>query len=148
MNIGDIHYVNFDGKGSQQRGKRPAIIVQSIKGIRHSPIIKVIPLTASKEKIARYFDKPEPYHVFLDVDAYRNYGLTKDSLVLCEQPTKVTREDILEKISIKSLPFDVMRKITIASAYDSPLLMYLDTKSFNDLASKLRRENNVCVSCA
>jgi mRNA interferase MazF len=48
---GDIVWVDF-GKtvGSEQGGKRPALIVQNNTGNKHSPTIIVLPLTAQMDK--------------------------------------------------------------------------------------------------
>lgn len=142
MNVGDIHYVRFEGQGSQQNGVRPAIIIQSVLGIKHSPVIKVVPLTSSENKINKHLEHPFPTHVFLEA---QKYGLKKDSLVLCEQSKKVTKEDILEKISIDALPPEVMKQICIAQMIDDGSFAYLDVASFTELLKELKVNNNVYV---
>jgi len=56
---------------------------------RHSPVITVVPLTSKIHK-KQYL----PTHVFLN--GYRNTGLNRHSLALCEQITSVAFSDILE----------------------------------------------------
>ena len=142
MNVGDIYNVNFAGQGSQQNGIRPAVIVQSVLGIKHSPVIKVVPLTSSEGKLNKHFEHPFPTHVFLDS---KTYGLKKDSLVLCEQSKKVTKEDILEKISVDTLPPEIMKQICIAQMIDDGSFAYLDVASFPELLKEIKINNNVCV---
>jgi len=58
---------------------------------RHSPVITVVPLTSKIHK-KQYL----PTHVFLN--GYRNTGLNRHSLALCEQITSVAFSDILEVV--------------------------------------------------
>ena len=57
---------------------------------RHSPVITVVPLTSKIHK-KEYL----PTHVFLN--GYRNTGLNRHSLALCEQITFVAFSDVLEE---------------------------------------------------
>ena len=142
MNVGDIYNVRFSGQGSQQDGIRPAVIVQSVLGIKHSPVIKVVPLTSSPNKINKHLEHPFPTHVFLDA---KKYGLKRDSIVLCEQSKKVTKEDILEKFSIDTLPPEIMIKIALAQMADDGSFAYLDVESFTRLLKELKVNNNVKI---
>lgn len=48
---GQIHWVDFDPiRGSEQGGRRPAIIVSNNIGNQHSSVVVVVPLTRTKPK--------------------------------------------------------------------------------------------------
>lgn len=74
---------------SIQSGIRPCVVISNNKANRHSPVITVVPLTSKIHK-KEYL----PTHVFLN--GYRNTGLDRHSLALCEQITSVAYSDILE----------------------------------------------------
>ena len=74
---------------SVQSGIRPCVVMSNNMANKHSPVITVVPLT-SKIRKKQYL----PTHVFLN--GYRNTGLDRHSLALCEQITSVAYSDILE----------------------------------------------------
>lgn len=48
---GQIHWIDFDPiKGSEQGGRRPALIVSNEIANQHSPIVVVVPLTTTPQK--------------------------------------------------------------------------------------------------
>ena len=71
---GQIYLAKLSGKGSEQRGKRPVLILQNDIGNKHSPTTIVAPITSSMKK------KFLPVHV--PVESNRLY---KNSMILCEQ---------------------------------------------------------------
>lgn len=73
---GDIYIVDFDGIGSEQKGKRPAVIVQNDVGNEKSSTVIVVPLTSRLNK------HELPTHVFLSHD---KTSLRTDSVALSEQ---------------------------------------------------------------
>jgi mRNA-degrading endonuclease toxin of MazEF toxin-antitoxin module len=74
---------------SIQSGIRPCVVMSNDMANKHSPVITVVPLTSKIHK-KEYL----PTHVFLN--GYRNTGLDRHSLALCEQITSVAFSDILE----------------------------------------------------
>lgn len=73
---GEIYLVDFDGIGSEQKGKRPAVVVQNDVGNEKSTTVIVAPMTSrlSKHNI--------PTHVQLSRE---RTSLKTDSIVLMEQ---------------------------------------------------------------
>lgn len=82
--IGDIFMMRFDGNGSEQKGWRPGLVFQNNTGNAHSPNIIALPLTSSMKKC--YL----PTHVLLP----KRIGLRMDSIVLCENPERMSKERI------------------------------------------------------
>ncbi len=74
---------------SVQSGIRPCVVMSNNMVNKHSSVITVVPLTSKIHK-KQYL----PTHVFLN--GYRNTGLDRHSLALCEQITSVAFSDILE----------------------------------------------------
>ena len=74
---------------SIQSGIRPCVVMSNDMANKHSPVITVVPLTSKIHK-KEYL----PTHVFLN--GYRNTGLDRHGLALCEQITSVAYSDILE----------------------------------------------------
>ncbi len=87
---GDIFLVDLDpGVGSEQKGKRPVLILQNNIGNKYSPTIIVAPITS-------YINKTKiPTHVKL-----KEYvsGLKKDSIVLLEQLRTIDKCRLISKI--------------------------------------------------
>ncbi len=71
---GQIYLAYLNGKGCEQRGKRPVLILQNDVGNKHSPTTIIAPITSAKKR------RNLPVHVPL----YSN-KLNKDSMVLLEQ---------------------------------------------------------------
>jgi mRNA interferase MazF len=78
-----------EGKGSEQVGIRPVVVLQNNVGNRFSPTILAAPLTSSiaKTKI--------PTHVMVQAT---NMGLEKDSTVLLEQVVTLDKTRLKYKI--------------------------------------------------
>lgn len=74
---------------SVQSGIRPCVVVSNNMANKYSSVITVVPLTSKIHK-KEYL----PTHVFLN--GYRNTGLDRHSLALCEQITSVAYSDILK----------------------------------------------------
>ena len=75
---GDIYLYNFGTKnrGSLQSKRRAVVVVSNAKNNRFSSVVLVCPITSSQTK------KNLPTHLKVD---YKNAGLLKESIVLCEQ---------------------------------------------------------------
>lgn len=86
---GDVYYVNFGRRwGSEQGGRRPALVVQNDIGNQHSNTTVVIPITAKQKALHM------PTHVFVGMAG----GLAKDSVLLVEQITCVDKMRITDYI--------------------------------------------------
>ncbi len=87
---GDIFLVDLDpGVGSEQKGKRPVLVIQNNVGNKYSPTLIVAPITSfiNKTKI--------PTHVKLRDEVS---GLKKDSIVLLEQLRTIDKSRLISKI--------------------------------------------------
>lgn len=83
--IGDIYLMRFDGVGSEQTGWRPGLVFQNNTGNNYSPNIIALPLTSSLKKLC------QPTHVLILAE---ESGLIKDSVVLCENPERLSKDKI------------------------------------------------------
>lgn len=87
---GDVLLVNlpYDKMGgSVQGGTRYCIVVSNNSGNKYSPILEVIPLTSSQTK------RLLPTHLWI-----KGFGLPKDSLVLAEQITTISKIKVIKKV--------------------------------------------------
>lgn len=73
---GEILNVVLDGRGCEQGGERPVVVIQNNIGNTYSPTIIVACITSQLTKAKL------PTHVELSAE---RYGLKYDSIVLCEQ---------------------------------------------------------------
>ena len=90
---GDIIIVDLgQHETSVQSGIRPCVVISNNMANKHSQVITVVPLTSKIHK-KEYL----PTHVFLN--GYRNTGLHRHGLALCEQITSVAYSDIMEVTS-------------------------------------------------
>lgn len=71
---GDIYYAELDGKGSEQSGFRPVIIIQNNVGNRFSPTVVIATITSKLGKAN------VPTHVVVE-----GYGLKSKSVIEAEQ---------------------------------------------------------------
>jgi len=102
--IGEIYLMKFGGSGSEQSGWRPGLVFQNNTGNKYSPNIIALPLTSKLKKSG------QPTHVVLNA---KDTGLKLDSMVLCENPERMSKERIGEYIT--TLSDEYMAEI--ASAY-------------------------------
>ena len=87
---GDIYYADLSPVvGSEQGGMRPVLIVQNDTGNRHSPTVIAAAITSQTGK-ARL-----PTHIELSA---RNYGLSRDSVVLLEQIRTLDKSRLRERM--------------------------------------------------
>ena len=113
--IGDIYLMHFGGSGNEQRGWRPGLVFQNNLGNLYSPNIIALPLTSSIKK------SNQPTHVVIPADGT---GLAKDSMVLCENPERMSKERIGNYLT--TIPAQYMSKVAIANLLASSAI------SFND----------------
>ncbi|MBE7056715.1 MAG: type II toxin-antitoxin system PemK/MazF family toxin [Ruminococcaceae bacterium] len=87
---GDIFYADLRPVvGSEQGGIRPVLIIQNDIGNKYSPTVIVAAVTSqiNKSKL--------PTHLELDA---KEFGLSKDSVVLLEQVRTIDKSRLREKV--------------------------------------------------
>lgn len=114
MKFGEVYYMKFSGTGSEQRGWRPGLVYSNNVGNEHSPNIIALPLTTAMKKLG------QPTHVFLPGDVL---GMKRDSLVLCENPERMSKERVGDFIA--ALPLAYLADIAIASCLASSAVAFL-----------------------
>lgn len=114
--IGDVYLMRFAGDASEQTGWRPGLVFQNNIGNVHSPNIIALPLTSSIKKSG------QPTHVVVNA---ANSGLQKDSMVLCENPERMSKSRIGRYIT--TLSDDYMKQVAIANLLATSAISYLDT---------------------
>lgn len=83
---GDIYYAMLDPViGSEQKGKRPVVVVQNNIANKHSPTVIIAPITTILKKL--YL----PTHIVID----KNDFLKKDSTILVEQIRVIDKSRII-----------------------------------------------------
>jgi mRNA interferase MazF len=79
---GEIYWVNFNpAKGSEQAGKRPAVILSNDTLNQYGSVVTVAPLTSTLPK------KPYPHTVRLPA-----HSLLGEAVILCNQSRTVAKE--------------------------------------------------------
>ena len=128
--IGDVYALRFEGKGSVQGGMRPGVVFQNNTGNQYSPNIVVLPLTSRIKKLDM------PTHVLLRSE---DTGLFMDSMVLCENPYCVSKEQLGKYITTLSNRY--MHSISEACLLASSSLSFLDLGSLIKVWHKARELN-------
>ena len=95
---GQVYLAVLTGKGCEQRGKRPVLILQNNVGNHYSPTTLIAPITSSKKK------RNLPVHVPVESDR-----LYKDSVILCEQIQVMDKSRLRKKLC--TLGDDVMEQV-------------------------------------
>ena len=131
--IGEIYNMYFGGTGSEQSGWRPGVVFQNNIGNANSPNIIALPLTSSIKKLYM------PTHVLVKS---AETGLRRDSIVICENPEKMSKEKVGKYIT--TLPQKYMREIAIASLIATSAISFLDKDSLILVWEKAVRMN--CVA--
>ena len=87
---GDIFYADLSPVvGSEQGGTRPVLVVQNDVGNKFSPTIIVSAITSKINKAKL------PTHIEISA---KDYGLSKDSVILLEQIRTIDKKRLREKI--------------------------------------------------
>lgn len=128
--IGDIYLMFFDGKGNEQSGWRPGLVFQNNVGNAFSPNIIALPLTGSLKKI------DQPTHVFLPA---KETGLKKDSMVLCENPERMSKNKIGKYLTTLSEKY--MAKIAAANLLATSAIAYIEPEVLLHLWQKANSLN-------
>lgn len=116
--IGEVYYIQFGGQGNEQRGWRPGIVFQNNMGNKYSPNIIALPLTSKLKK------RSQPTHVFLPAD---QTGVPRDSIVLCENPSCVSKDRIGGYIT--TLPTNYMRDVALAHLLATSAISFIDSET-------------------
>lgn len=112
--IGDVYLMRFEGTGSEQNGWRPGVVFQNNVGNACSPNIIALPLTSSIKKVG------QPTHVIVYT---ADTGLHRDSMVLCENPEKMSKSKIGKYIT--RLSDEYMKKIACAHLLATSAISFL-----------------------
>lgn len=113
--IGDVYLMRFGGSGSEQNGWRPGIVFQNNIGNAYSPNIIALPLTSQIKKAN------QPTHVVLPA---KETGLRKDSMVLCENPDRMSKDRLGDYLT--TIPAKYMAEIAAANILASAAIAYID----------------------
>lgn len=113
--IGEVYMMRFGGDGSEQNGWRPGLVLQNNTGNIHSPNIIALPLTSAIKK--QYL----PTHVLIPA---KGTGLKMDSMVLCENPERMSKSKIGNYIT--TIPPNIMSKVAEAYLLATSVIAYID----------------------
>lgn len=120
--IGDIYLMRFEGTGSEQRGWRPGVVFQNNVGNTYSPNIIALPLTSALKKTS------QPTHVVVRAS---DTGLKMDSMVLCENPEKMSKAKMGAYLTTLSDKY--MREIAIANLIATAAVSFLSEDDLLDV---------------
>ena len=113
--IGEVYLMRFTGTGNEQSGWRPGLVYQNNVGNSYSPNIIALPLTSQLKKAG------QPTHVLLTA---AETGLKKDSMVLCENPERMSKDRIGAYLT--TLSDDQMAQVACANLLASAAIAYID----------------------
>ena len=106
--------MKFEGTGNEQSGYRPGLVFQNNVGNRMSPNIIALPLTSCLKK------SNQPTHVVISA---ADSGLVKDSMVLCENPERMSKERIGRYVT--TLSPEYMAQVAEASLLASSAISFI-----------------------
>jgi mRNA interferase MazF len=98
---GDVYFADLDGKGCEQQGLRPIVIIQNNTGNKYSNTVIVAPVTGREKRTDM------PVHVLLPSDI-----LPSVSVVLADQIQTIDKKRL--KNYVTTLPFNIMERVTKA----------------------------------
>lgn len=133
--IGDVYFMRFSGNGNEQSGWRPGLVFQNNQGNRFSPNIIALPLTSSIKKIG------QPTHVVLPAG---ETGLPRDSMVLCENPERMSKERIGRYIT--TLSNEYMAMIAAANLLATSAISFMDHDALLEIWHRARSLNATPVA--
>lgn len=129
--IGEVYYMKFGGKGSEQSGWRPGLVFQNNVGNVYSPNIIALPITSAIKKTS------QPTHVVVMAD---DSGLRENSMVLCENPERMSKDRIGAYMT--TLPDEYMKQVAKANLIATSAISYLDIDSIVSAWKKATALNN------
>ena len=101
---GELYYADLSPVvGSEQGGVRPVLVLQNDIGNKYSPTVIVAAITS------KLYKAKLPTHIEL---SSKEYGLTKDSIVLLEQIRTIDKQRLKECIG--ELKIDKMKEVNSA----------------------------------
>lgn len=112
--IGEVYFMKFEGSGNEQQGWRPGVIFQNNVGNLYSPNVIALPMTRALKKPA------QPTHVLVTA---ADTGIPSDSMVLCENPEKMSKARIGRFIT--RLSDEYMKKIAMANLLATSAISFL-----------------------
>lgn len=127
-NRGDIFYSDLSPTvGSEQGGMRPVVIIQNNTGNKYSPTVIVAAITSQITKAKL------PTHVELKA---KEYGLIKDSVVLCEQVRTLDKKRLKTKIghisNEKMNQIDKATEVSVGLKIQQPIIKTIDLTYIRD----------------
>lgn len=132
--IGDVYMMRFSGFGSEQSGWRPGLVFQNNTGNRYSPNIIALPFTSSVKK------RGQPTHVLVPAS---HGGLPKDSIILCENPERMSKERLGQYITTLSSVH--MEQVAVASLLASSAISYISQEKIVEIWEKAIKLNDLQV---
>ena len=126
--LGDIYLMSFSGVGSEQKGVRPGIIFQNDIGNDRSPNVIALPLTTRIKNLA------QPTHVLLPAE---KYNLLADSLVLCENPQRMSKSRLLKYLG--ALEEEDIKSIAIGNILSSSAIALLSEEELLEVWKESKR---------
>lgn len=132
--IGEVYMMNFGGTGNEQGGWRPGLVFQNNTGNVFSPNIIALPLTSSIKKT------DQPTHVVVRA---AETGLLKDSMVLCENPERMSKRRIGRYIT--TLPDDIMSRVAVGNLLASSAISFIKPEVLNNLWQQATSLNTTYV---
>lgn len=120
--IGEVYYMHFDGNGCEQNGWRPGLVFQNNVGNAHSPNIIALPFTTAIKKMN------QPTHVMIHAS---ESGLKRDSMVLCENPERMSKSKIGQYIT--TLSDEDIARVAAANLLSSSAISYLNPNTLLSL---------------
>lgn len=130
--IGDVYNMRFDGTASEQHGWRPGVVFQNNIGNKNSPNIIALPLTSCLKKLHM------PTHVLISA---ADTGLKYDSIVLCENPEKMSKDKIGAYIT--TLSDKDMKRVAEANLMATSAISFLNPDELIDIWKKTIHLNRI-----
>ena len=113
--IGDVYLMRFGGCGNEQKGWRPGLVFQNNLGNQYSPNIIALPLTSAIKK------SNQPTHVVIPAN---RSGLERDSMVLCENPERMSKERLGAYLT--TIPKEYMSQIAVANLLATSAISFIN----------------------
>ena len=114
--------------GSEQKGVRPGIIFQNDIGNDRSPNVIALPLTTRIKNLT------QPTHVLLPAE---KYNLLADSLVLCENPQRMSKSRLLKYLG--ALEEEDIKSIAIGNILSSSAIALLSEEELLNVWKESKR---------
>ena len=126
--LGDIYLMSFSGVGSEQKGVRPGIIFQNDIGNDRSPNVIALPLTTRIKNLT------QPTHVLLPAE---KYNLLADSLVLCENPQRMSKSRLLKYLG--ALEEEDIKSVAVGNVLSSSAIALLSEEELLNVWKESKR---------